>query len=65
MKLCEYDEHVRELRNATRRKCRAAERGDERALCDAMHEIEQREYALGRLVEGQQPVTRAMCEDAC
>ncbi len=61
MTVHEYDEHIKTIRNARRRAKSAGERGDEAAQVQAWHEEEMAEYALGRLAEGQERITRAMC----
>jgi len=61
MTIYEYDDLIKTIRNARRRAKRAHERGDNVTLGTAQHEEEMAEYALGRLVEGQERITRSMC----
>ena len=61
MTIYEYDELVKTIRNARRRAKRARERGDEITEERAWNEERMAEYALGRLAEGQERITRSMC----
>jgi hypothetical protein len=61
MTVYEYDDLIKTIRNARRRAKCARERGDDAAYAKACHEEEMADYALGRLVEGQERITRSMC----
>ena len=65
MTIYESDAHIKTIRNARRRAKRAGERGDEAAQAQAWHLEEMAEYALGRLAEGQERITRSMCGRNC
>jgi hypothetical protein len=62
MTIYEYNQALRDLRNAERRNRRAIERGDEPARGKACHDIEDAMYRLGRLTDQQTRITRSMCE---
>ena len=64
MTIYEYDSLIKTIRNARRRARRALERSDDVAYGTACHDEEMAEYALGRLVEGQERITRSMCGGA-
>ena len=61
MTIYEYDDFIKTIRNARRRMKRARERGDDITYGTAAHDEEMAEYALGRLAEGQERITRSMC----
>ncbi len=61
MTIYEYDDLIKTIRNARRRAERARLRGDDAKYAKARHDEEMADYALGRLVEGQERITRSMC----
>ena len=62
MTIYEHDDLTKTIHNARRRMKRARESGNDATYAKAAHEEEMADYALGRLVEGQERITRSMCE---